>query len=90
MYYSIVEFYTDFILSFTINRGDDFRESYRHVGNIRSFVTSPVLALTATCTEKMRLDIFENLALDEETRIVSVLPNRYVFQILIYNTYYAI
>jgi ATP-dependent DNA helicase RecQ len=46
--------------------GHDFRPEYRQIGQIRSHLgTAPVLALTATATERVRSDIATQLGLHE-------------------------
>lgn len=57
--------------------GEDFRPEYREMAQLRSFFKVPVLAVTATCTSKVRDDILSVLQLNpEDTTIVSKSPNR--------------
>jgi ATP-dependent DNA helicase RecQ len=50
--------------------GHDFRPSYRRIGRIRSALSCPLLALTATATPKVREDICRNLALSDPVVVV--------------------
>lgn len=60
-------------------RGLDFRPEYRKVADIISlFASCPTLLLTATATEKIQEDLYSLLALDNDTKVVAVLPDRYV------------
>ena len=43
--------------------GDDFRPAYRRIGEVRSLLRCPVLALTATATPRVREEILSSLAL---------------------------
>ncbi|XP_076095799.1 putative ATP-dependent DNA helicase RecS [Mytilus galloprovincialis] len=57
--------------------GLDFRPEYRKVADIISlFAKCPTLLLTATATEKIQEDLYSLLALDNETKLVAVLPDR--------------
>lgn len=64
--------------------GDDteeyqaFRKWFRHVGELRSmFPSASVLALSATCTHKIRKRLIKILALNvTETQFLSVSPNK--------------
>lgn len=40
---------------------------------------APVLAITGTCDEKVKKDIFSSLALTDEVSVIAVVPDRYVF-----------
>ena len=52
--------------------GHDFRPDYRILSELRTeFPDTPVMALTATATERVRRDIVEQLALDDCTEFVS-------------------
>ncbi len=50
--------------------GHDFRPSYRALGEVRSGIRCPVLALTATATPRVRREIEEVLRLVSPTRVV--------------------
>ena len=51
--------------------GEDFRKDYRLLSELRSIFNIPVMALTATTTEKVKQDIMEYLHLnDEDTDVV--------------------
>jgi len=50
--------------------GHDFRPAYREIGRVRGAVGAPVLALTATATPRVRLDVEESLALRDPLRVV--------------------
>lgn len=51
--------------------GHDFRPEYRQLGKLREhFPDIPIIALTATATEKVRNDIMEQLALREPNVLV--------------------
>ena len=51
--------------------GHDFRPEYRQIGQIRShFGTAPILALTATATERVRSDIAIQLGLHDPFYLV--------------------
>ncbi|CAC5401408.1 unnamed protein product [Mytilus coruscus] len=57
--------------------GLDFRPEYRKVADIISlFASCPTLLLTATATEKIQEDLYSLLALDNDTKVVAVLPDR--------------
>ena len=57
--------------------GEDFRPDYKELHQLRSFFKVPILALTATSTEKIKSDIMASFHLDSEnTDIVSKSPNR--------------
>lgn len=44
--------------------GHDFRASYRKLGELRNLIPDvPILAVTATATEKVRIDIIKTLQL---------------------------
>ncbi|MCL4155530.1 UNVERIFIED_CONTAM: hypothetical protein GTU68_012399, partial [Idotea baltica] len=46
--------------------GHDFRPAYRNIGSLKKlFADTPVLAVTATATEKVQKDIIENLELEK-------------------------
>ena len=52
--------------------GHDFRPDYRALSELRTeFPDTPLMALTATATERVRRDILEQLALDDGTEFVS-------------------
>jgi len=60
--------------------GHDFRPEYRQLGQLRQrFAKVPIMALTATATERVRQDIVEQLALREPTVHVASFnrPNLY-------------
>ncbi|OJJ50167.1 hypothetical protein ASPZODRAFT_58591 [Penicilliopsis zonata CBS 506.65] len=45
--------------------GHDFRPDYKELGNVRSrFSGVPVIALTATATENVKIDVIQNLHMD--------------------------
>ena len=51
--------------------GDNFRQEYQQLSELRSFLQTPVMALTATSTKKVKADITTHLHLsDEDTDIV--------------------
>lgn len=50
--------------------GHDFRPAYREIGRVRGAVGAPVLALTATATPRVRVDIEGSLALRDPLRVV--------------------
>ena len=52
--------------------GHDFRPDYRTLSELRAdFSDTPVMALTATATERVRRDIVEQLALDDCRQFIS-------------------
>src|SRR5438270_3912474 len=52
--------------------GHDFRPEYRDLGNLRTrFPTVPIIALTATATERVRGDIVKHLALRDPSCYVA-------------------
>ena len=52
--------------------GHDFRPDYRNLSSLRArFPQTPVMALTATATERVRVDIVEQLGLDDCPEFVS-------------------
>jgi ATP-dependent DNA helicase RecQ len=50
--------------------GHDFRPAYRGIGRVREAVAAPVLAVTATATPEVRLDIEGSLELRDPLRVV--------------------
>ncbi len=66
--------------------GHDFRPAYRRIGILRGSLACPTLALTATATPAVRLDVMQSLALEQALVVVksfdrpnlswSVLPGR--------------
>jgi len=57
--------------------GDNFRQEYQQLSELRSFFQTPVMALTATSTKKVKADITTHLHLsDEDTDIVYKSPDR--------------
>lgn len=51
--------------------GEEFRKDFQQLGELRSFFKVPVLALTATSTEKVKVDIMKYLQLtDDNTEII--------------------
>jgi len=50
--------------------GHDFRPSYRLIGRIRAHVDCPLVALTATATPAVRLDVVRSLALTDPELVV--------------------
>jgi ATP-dependent DNA helicase RecQ len=50
--------------------GHDFRPSYLRIGEARSWISSPVLALTATATPRVREEIATRLRLNNPFRVV--------------------
>uniref|UniRef100_K1PYQ8 Werner syndrome ATP-dependent helicase-like protein n=1 Tax=Magallana gigas TaxID=29159 RepID=K1PYQ8_MAGGI len=58
--------------------GEDFRPSYKEVLCLRSIIEAPVLAITGTCDEKVKKDIFSSLALTDEVSVIAVVPDRSV------------
>lgn len=50
--------------------GHDFRPSYRRIGEVRSWLDCPVLALTATATPRVREDIRTSLGLRAPAMVV--------------------
>jgi len=50
--------------------GDDFRPSYRRIGEVRAFLDCPVLALTATATPRVREEIRASLGLRDPHIVV--------------------
>lgn len=58
-------------------RGEDFRPKYKEVSNLRSLIEAPVLAVTATCDEKIKTAIFNTLQISKiDTNIVALTPDR--------------
>ncbi|MCR5003980.1 MAG: RecQ family ATP-dependent DNA helicase [Bacteroidales bacterium] len=51
--------------------GYDFRPDYLEIGNIRDRIGAPVIALTATATPKVALDIMEKLGFKEKNLLKS-------------------
>jgi ATP-dependent DNA helicase RecQ len=52
--------------------GHDFRPDYRNLGNLKKmFPQTPLIALTATATEKVRQDIIHHLDISKAKRFVS-------------------
>ena len=57
--------------------GHDFREDYKRLHELRSFFQVPVMALTATCSEKIKGDILKSLQLlENDTDIIFKCPGR--------------
>ncbi|CAG2236210.1 recQ [Mytilus edulis] len=57
--------------------GEDFRTDYQSLHELRSFFSAPVMALTATSTQKVKDDIMETLQLtDVDTDIIFKSPDR--------------
>ena len=57
--------------------GEDFRPDFKEMAQLRSFFKVPVLAVTATCTTKVKDDIFSILQLNpDDSEIVSKSPDR--------------
>jgi len=57
--------------------GDNFRQEYQQLSELRSFFQTPVMALTGTSTKKVKADITTHLHLsDEDTDIVYKSPDR--------------
>ncbi|MDP2955667.1 MAG: RecQ family ATP-dependent DNA helicase [Longimicrobiales bacterium] len=50
--------------------GHDFRPCYREIGRVRSLVRAPVVALTATATPHVRLDVAASLGLRDPLVVV--------------------
>ena len=50
--------------------GHEFRPSYRRLGALRSKISAPFMALTATATPRVRKDIVDVLALQHAIRVV--------------------
>ncbi len=50
--------------------GHDFRPSYRRIGRLRTVLSCPMLALTATATPEVREDIVRSLGLRRPVRVV--------------------
>ena len=51
--------------------GDNFRQEYQQLSELRIFFQTPVMALTGTSTKKVKADMTTNLHLsDEDTDIV--------------------
>ena len=50
--------------------GHDFRPTYRRIGVLRSGLRCPTLALTATATPAVRVDVIASLALDRPLTVV--------------------
>ena len=50
--------------------GRDFRPAYLKLGDIRSLTRAPVMALTATATPEVRIDIEKRLRLRDPVRVV--------------------
>ena len=60
-----------------IEWGDNFRQEYQQLSELRSFFQTPVMALTVTSTKKVKADITTHLHLsDEDTDIVYKSPDR--------------
>ncbi len=60
--------------------GDNFRQEYQQLSELRSFFQTPVMALTGTSTKKVKADITTHLHLqynvfDEDTDIVYKSPD---------------
>ncbi|WAR18280.1 WRN-like protein [Mya arenaria] len=54
-----------------------FRKYFRYIGTLRSiFPDATVLALSATCTLKMKTQIMSNLNLSGKARVIETSPNR--------------
>jgi len=51
--------------------GHDFRPDYRNLQRIKEDFNAPVIALTATATEKVRADISRQLSLDNSRHFIS-------------------
>lgn len=58
-----------------LHRGLDFRQDYRKVGVIQSYVDCPVMTLTATVTQEMKKDLEHVLGMNYAATF-SYLPNR--------------
>ena len=57
--------------------GDDFRKEYQQLFELRSFFKVPVMALTATSTKKVKVDIMEHLQLMEDnTDVIFKSPDK--------------
>lgn len=51
--------------------GHEFRPAFRRIRSIRSIVRTPVLAVTATATPKVRRDILQVLGMTDPVRVVT-------------------
>ncbi|KAH3736990.1 hypothetical protein DPMN_043566 [Dreissena polymorpha] len=56
--------------------GEDFRPEFRQIGELRSLTDVPLLAVTATATEKVQQDTHQGLLLSDDALSVGVLPDR--------------
>jgi ATP-dependent DNA helicase RecQ len=57
--------------------GEDFRPDYAEMAQLRSLFKVPILAVTATCTNKVKEGIMSVLQLDpDDTKVVWKSPNR--------------
>ncbi|KAH3854011.1 hypothetical protein DPMN_096550 [Dreissena polymorpha] len=63
-------------LQYKIIRGEDVRPEFRQIGELRGLTDEPLLAVTATATEKVQQDILQGLLLSDDALSVGVLPDR--------------
>jgi len=63
-------------MALCIYRGEEFRPEFRHLSEVRSLISSPLLALTATATERVKADICNYLQMNDDALNVAVIPDR--------------
>ncbi|PCJ19558.1 MAG: hypothetical protein COB02_07375 [Candidatus Cloacimonadota bacterium] len=56
--------------------GNDFRPNYRHISALRNDLKIPILAVTATATQAVKVDIVERLNFNEDYNFFEDLMNR--------------
>ncbi|KAH3826094.1 hypothetical protein DPMN_127987 [Dreissena polymorpha] len=54
--------------------GGDFRPEFRLIGEVRSLLSVPILAVTATATQVVQDDIRKYLFLRENTLFIGIIP----------------
>ena len=73
----------------TFYRGDDFRQEFKHLGEVRSLIPQHIniMALTATATKSLRKDVCKTLGM-KDPFLVTVSPDKtnLIFRVLPYES----